>query len=76
MLVSSPVLLINSSAASPPLVRGRVRLRVRVGVRVRVRVGVRVRVRAPDPNPNPNQAMADVLLLCGFLLGVVCEVHC
>ena len=40
MLVSSPVLLINSSAASPPL------------------------------------AMADVLLLSGFLLGVVCEVHC
>ena len=40
MLVSSPVLLINSSAASPLL------------------------------------AMADVLLLCGFLLGVVCEVHC
>lgn len=38
MLVSSPVLLINSSAASPPL------------------------------------AMADVLLLGGFLLGVVCEV--
>ena len=38
MLVSSPVLLINSSAAASPL------------------------------------AGADMLLLCGFLLGVVCEV--
>ena len=38
MLVSSPVLLINSSAAAPPL------------------------------------AGADMLLLCGFLLGVMCEV--
>ena len=25
---------------------------------------------------SPLLAMADVLLLCGFLLGVVCEVHC